>query len=283
MKRNAYAKINLTLDVTGKRSVGYHELKMIMQSIELFDEVEMEITESGIIVETDTEFLPSDQTNIAYRAAEEFFKKTGKNDGCRIYIKKNIPLSAGLAGGSTDGAAVLMMLNEHYGNLLNHEEMIETAKKVGADVPFCLHGGTALCEGIGEKITQLKDFKDHTLVLVKPPFGVSTKEVFQKLNLERIKIHPETELIMEKIRENDLEGVSGLLKNLLENVTANKHKVIKRIKQDFIDKGAIGSVMSGSGPSVYGFFKDDKTADRAKKHFSEKYRNVFKIKTVGKY
>ena len=283
MKKKAYAKINLALDVVGKRPDGYHELKMIMQSIDLFDEIDLELIESGIEVESDSEFLANDENNIAYRAAKKFFEITNINSGVKIFIKKNIPISAGLAGGSTDGAAVLRMLNESFDNVLNYEEMIDVSKSIGADVAFCLYGGTALCEGVGEKITQLKDFDGHRLVLVKPPFGVSTKEVFEKFNLDRTKIHPDTNSMIKAIEKDDLIAVSSKLKNVLENVTTNKHKVLKKIKEDFIEKGALGSIMSGSGPSVYGFFNDEKLALDAKKHFDIKYRTVFNIKTIGKY
>ena len=283
MERKAYAKINLSLDVIGKRKDGYHDLKMIMQSIDLYDTIRLEIRESGIEIISDAEFIPLNDTNIAWKAAETFFKATGLKGGCTIKIEKNIPVAAGLAGGSTDRACVLRMLNEYYNEPLKREELIDAAKAIGADVPFCLYGGTAICEGVGEKITQLPDFEGHRVVLIKPPFGVSTKEVFQKFNLERTKIHPETEVMIEKIKENDLEGSAELLKNVLENVTANKHKVIKRIKEDFVKNGALGSLMSGSGPSVYGLFDDEKAAQNTVRFFSSKYRQIFNIKTIGRY
>lgn len=284
MEAKAYAKINLTLDVVGKRNDGYHELEMIMQSIDLYDTIKIDILdEEKIILESDVDFIPLDESNIAFKAAMRFFEESGIKKGCKIFITKRIPMSAGLAGGSTDGACVLRMLNEHFDNVLSDDKVHEIATKLGADVPFCLYGGTALCCGIGEIITPLKDFQNHTVVLVKPPFGVSTKEVFTKFNMERTKIHPETDEMIKAIIANDLPKVSSLLKNVLENVTANKHKIIKSIKEQFLECRALGTIMSGSGPTVYGLFDNDKFANDAMKHFSKKYRSIYKIKTIGKY
>lgn len=283
MKEKAYAKINLALDVVGKKENGYHLLKMIMQSIDLYDEVDVEMKESGITLECDKEFVPTDESNIAFKAAKYYFEESGINKGCHIKIKKNIPVAAGLAGGSTDGAAVLRILNKLNDNNLNEEKLYDLALKLGADVPFCIHGGTALCEGVGEIITQLDDFENHKLLLVKPPFGVSTKEVFQKYNMDRVKLHPNIDEMIIGLRNNDIEMVSMNLKNVLENVTMNKHKVLKKIKADFIDFGALGSLMSGSGPSMFGFYTDENKMEKAIKHFKIKYREIFKVKTIGKY
>ena len=259
----AYAKINLSLDIVGKRDDGYHLLKMIMQSVELHDEVILTERKSGISLSCDKSYVPVDERNIAYKAAKLIMEATGLRSGIHIHINKNIPVAAGLAGGSTDAAAVLKGMNAMFSLGLSHEELKALGLKLGADVPYCLEGGTALCEGVGERITKLKSFGGHVVILVKPPFGVSTKDAYGAFNLEKIKRHVETEKLIDSLAKDDLNGVHYYSRNLLENVVIQSYPVIKSIKQRVVKTGARVTLMSGSGPTVYGIYENKETAVRA--------------------
>jgi 4-diphosphocytidyl-2-C-methyl-D-erythritol kinase len=276
----AYAKINMSLDVIGKREDGYHMLKMIMQTIELYDLIKVIKTDSGIKLSCNKEYLPVDDRNIAYKAARLFLDYYKIDGGVEIFIEKNIPVAAGLAGGSTDAAAVLKCMKKLYRQETTLDEMKKLALKLGADVPYCLTGGTALCEGIGEIVTPLKPFRNRILVLVKPPFGVSTKEVYSNLKIDMINIHPYTEGLLSAVERNDLKYVAHHMRNVLENVTIKKNPVLKNIKLDMMKMGAQGSIMSGSGPTVFGFFDDMLKAQRCFESFKSKYKEVYITRTI---
>ena len=280
MKIKAYGKVNISLDVVGKREDGYHLLSMIMQNIDLYDEIEVEKQECGIILECNKSYVPVDNRNLAYKAAEIFKERYDIVDGVKIYIEKNIPVSAGLAGGSTDAAAVLKVMNKLFNVNATEEELMELGLKLGADIPYCIHGGTALCEGIGEIITPIKPFRDKIVVLVKPAFGVSTKEVYKNFNLEKVKQHPKTAEIINAIENDDLNFVASNMKNLLENVTLRKHKILIKIKEEMNACGAINSMMSGSGPTVFAFFDDMLKAQRCFEKMKKKYSDVFITRTI---
>lgn len=280
MLLKAYAKINLSLDVVGKREDGYHLLKMIMQSIDLYDVINIELQGSGIDLSCDKAYVPNDSRNIAYKAAELFMNEYGIKSGVKIDIEKNIPVAAGLAGGSTDAAAVLRGLRDLLKPEIGDSELMELGVRIGADVPYCIAGGTALCEGIGEKITSLDSFKDKILILVKPPFGVSTKSVYQKLDIGKIRVHPPTGKLMKAIREQDLEFVSKNMKNVLENVTLSRNHTLREIKSDLVDMGAEGSMMSGSGPTIFGFFEDMLKAQRCYDAMKLKYKETYITRTI---
>lgn len=280
MKIKAYGKVNISLDVVGKREDGYHLLSMIMQNIDLYDEIEVEKQECGIILECNKSYVPVDNRNLAYKAAEIFKERYDIVDGVKINIEKNIPVSAGLAGGSTDAAAVLKVMNELFNVNATEEELMELGLKLGADIPYCIHGGTALCEGIGEIITPIKPFRDKIVVLVKPAFGVSTKEVYKNFNLEKVKQHPKTAEIINAIENDDLNFVASNMKNLLENVTLRKHKILIKIKEEMNACGAINSMMSGSGPTVFAFFDDMLKAQRCFEKMKKKYSDVFITRTI---
>ena len=280
MKIKAYGKVNISLDVVGKREDGYHLLSMIMQNIDLYDEIEVEKQECGIILECNKSYVPVDNRNLAYKAAEIFKERYDIVDGVKINIEKNIPVSAGLAGGSTDAAAVLKVMNELFNVNATEEELMELGLKLGADIPYCIHGGTALCEGIGEIITPIKSFRDKIIVLVKPAFGVSTKEVYKNFNLEKVKQHPKTSEIINAIENDDLNFVANNMKNLLENVTLRKHKILIKIKEEMNACGAINSMMSGSGPTVFAFFDDMLKAQRCFEKMKKKYSDVFITRTI---
>ena len=280
MKIKAYGKVNISLDVVGKREDGYHLLSMIMQNIDLYDEIEVEKQECGIILECNKSYVPVDNRNLAYKAAEIFKERYDVVDGVKINIEKNIPVSAGLAGGSTDAAAVLKVMNKLFNVNATEEELMELGLKLGADIPYCIHGGTALCEGIGEIITPIKPFRDKIVVLVKPAFGVSTKEVYKNFNLEKVKQHPKTAEIINAIENDDLNFVASNMKNLLENVTLRKHKILIKIKEEMNACGAINSMMSGSGPTVFAFFDDMLKAQRCFEKMKKKYSDVFITRTI---
>lgn len=281
MKIRAYAKINISLDIVGKReSDGYHLLKMIMQNIDLYDELIIDKQVSGITLTCNKSYVPTDARNLAYKAAMLFKERYDIKEGVNINIIKNIPVSAGLAGGSTDGAAVLKAMNKLFNINASEEELMELGLQLGADIPYCIKGGTALCEGIGEKVTELKSFKDKILVLVKPGFGVSTKDVYKAFDIEKAKIHPRTTDLIKYMENDDLYYVANNMKNLLENVTLRKHNILIRIKEEMIRNGAVGSMMSGSGPSVFAFFDDMLKAQRCFEKMKENYREVFITRTI---
>lgn len=276
----AYAKINISLDVVGKREDGYHLLEMIMQRIELYDILEVTKNRSGINIKCNKSYVPLDERNLVYKAANLFLDTYNLKGGVDFNIIKNIPVSAGLAGGSSDAATTLLAMRELYNVDVSDDELCKLGLKIGADVPYCIKGGTALCEGIGEKVTNLEGFKGHILVLVKPKFGVSTKEVYKSLDINKIYRHPNTEGLIKAVENNDLRYVSENMRNVLENVTLKKHTIIKEIKEKMIRSGALGSMMSGSGPSVFGFFDDMLKAQRCYEYFKSKYNDVYITRTI---
>ena len=280
MKIRAYAKVNISLDVVGKREDGYHLLRMIMQNIDLYDEIIVEKQSRDITIECNKNYVPTDSRNLAYKAAVAFKERYNISEGLKIKIFKNIPVSAGLAGGSTDAAAVLKLMNKIFEVNAPKEELMELGLKLGADIPYCIQGGTALCEGVGEIITPLKSFKDKIIVLVKPSFGVSTKEVYKNFDMEKVKKHPETEDLIKAMAEDDLRYVAYNMRNLLENVTLKKHKVLISLKEEMNKYGAINSMMSGSGPTVFAFFDDMLKAQKCFEKMKEKYNEVFLTRTI---
>ena len=282
MNIKAYAKINLSLDVTGKREDGYHLLKMVMQSIDLYDEIKVELIPKGIDLSCNLPFVPVNGKNIAHKAASAFMKRIGMSHGVRIHIEKRIPVAGGLAGGSSNAGAVLRALNELTGQPLTFQELLDLGLSLGADVPFTMTGGTALCEGIGEIITPLTDFSGHWLVLVKPPFGVSTRQIFSAFKINRVHRHPRTGRLIQGIDSGDLKMVAQNLGNVLENVTFQRRPVLRKIKQDLLLEGALGSLMSGSGPTVFGAFESEATARSAYAAFKKKYAETFLVQTISK-
>lgn len=273
---NANAKINLSLDVLSKRDDGYHELEMVMCEIPLYDVVKLEKKNSGITLKLKGEYTPNNEQNTAYKSAQAFFEYTKISGGVDIYIEKNIPVCAGLAGGSTDAAAVIKGLNEIYEANLSLEEMQEIGDCVGKDVPFCLKGGTCLAKGTGEKLTELPMLRDCYIVVVKPDnIYVSTKAIFEKSDLEKNELHPYTKGILQALEKNDIFSLSKMMYNVLENVTSKMHSQINEIKNTLVDMGAIGSVMSGSGPSVFAIFKDKDKAENAQEHFKKQYKHSY--------
>lgn len=280
MLLKAYAKINISLDVVGKREDGYHLLKMIMQSIDLYDEINLNKIESGIEITCNKQYVPTDERNIAYKAAKIFLDKYKIKGGVHIDINKNIPVAAGLAGGSTDGAAVLRGLAKLYDVHVSPKKIMKLGLSIGADVPYCIMGGTALCEGIGEKIRKLKPFRNNILVLVKPKFGVSTKEVYKNFDITKVYKHPRTESLIEAMKKGNLEYVSSNMKNLLENVTLQKYSSLRNIKEKMVGFGAMGAMMSGSGPTIFAFFEDMPKAQKCFLNMKKEYEDTFITRTI---
>lgn len=278
----AYAKINLTLDVVGKRPDGYHDVEMIMQSIDLWDEIILKEISEGIELTCNIEELPRDKGNIAWRAAQLIKDKFGITKGIHITINKNIPLEGGLAGGSADCAAVLSGLNELWELGMDGQQLRALGKSLGADVPFCLMGGTALAQGIGDKLTPIDLKGDLWLVIIKPEFGVSTREVYTGLKMEEIQKRPDNKRMIGYLNTGRVRDIADNLVNVLEEVTIPMHPDISRIKSLLAHKGALGTLMSGSGPSVYGLFPDKDAAKNAATALKGQYDLVIALKTVRK-
>ncbi len=261
LKLKALAKINLGLDVLGKRDNGYHDVRMVMQTIYLYDNVTLEKTqEPGIQLETNLFYLPVDENNIAYKAAKLLMDEFDIKEGVRITLEKHIPVAAGMAGGSTNAAAVLVGMNRLFSLGLSQNELMERGVKLGADVPYCIMRGTALAEGIGEVLTPLPPLPKCYVLIAKPGISVSTKEVYEALDSEEIPDHPDIDGILEGLENGDLEKVTSSMGNVLERVTIKKYPIIDEIKNAMKEAGAINAMMSGSGPTVFGIFTDQKTA-----------------------
>lgn len=260
----ANAKINLGLDVIRKRPDGYHEVRMIMQMLSLHDRVTIEKTdEPGIRLTTNLSFLPNDERNIAWKAAKQMQETFALPGGVSIQIEKRIPVAAGMAGGSTNCAAVLLGMNSLYDLGLDIEALKAIGVKMGADVPYCIMGGTALSEGIGEILTQAPPMPMCHILVAKPPFSVSTKEVYEGLALDQLKEHPDIDGILGSLEADDLCGVTKRLGNVLETVTMTRHPEIGQIKSLMLENGAMGALMSGSGPTVFGIFASRPSAEKA--------------------
>ena len=253
----AYAKINLGLDVLGTLPNGYHEVKMVMQSISLYDKVNIKKNDSGTInVKTNLSYLPVNGDNLVYKAAYIMKEKYNIQDGFDIDLFKFIPVAAGMAGGSTDAAAVFKGINIMYNLNATEEELKELGVTIGADIPYCIMGGTALACGIGEKLTRLPGCPKCYFVIGKPYVNVSTKYVYENLVLDESTVHPDTDAIIDAISHANVAGIADNLCNVLETVTVAKYPQIGEIKKVMIEKGALNSLMSGSGPTVFGIFND---------------------------
>ena len=261
IKLDAYGKINLGLDVLGKRDDGYHDLDMVMQSVNLADKIIIQKNKTGeITVKSNTGKIPNDESNLAYKAAKLLIDEFEIEKGVDIEIEKNIPISGGMAGGSTDCAAVLKGMNKLFKLKLSEEELMERGVKLGADVPFCIMGKTARAEGIGEVLTPIKNKLKGYIVLAKPPISVSTGFVYGRIDEVEVKNKPDTEAMIEAIKKNDLKGLADSICNVLEEVTIPDYPIVQEIKDKMINNGALNAMMTGSGPTVFGLFDDKKKA-----------------------
>ena len=268
----ARAKINITLDVTGVRDDGYHELKMIMQTVELYDGVYIKKIEKPIIkLKSNLEWLPKDERNLAYRAAALIREKYGIKEGVYIELRKAIPVAAGLAGGSSDCASVLYGMNKLFDLGISRKTLAEIGLTLGSDVPYCLMRVTALAEGRGEILTRLPSCPKAWVVLAKPPMGLSTAAVYKAIDRAKEISHPNTEAVIEAIKDKDLHKMARNLSNVLETVSMEMCPMVGEIKRRFMETGAIGSLMSGSGPTVYGLFESRKIAQSSAETIKEEF------------
>ncbi len=265
----AYAKINLGLDVIGRLPNGYHQVKMIMQSIELHDELTLEPTKAGILLTTDTEELSTAEDNLVYKAAKYMLEKYDISSGLRVHLKKRIPIAAGMAGGSTDAAAVMKGINQIFDLGLSTSQLMEDGVAMGADVPYCILGGTALAEGIGERLTPLVPLPACYILIAKPNVSVSTKYVYEHLDAQGIQNHPDIDGMKTAIQTGGLTGIARRMENVLETVTIPAYPMIADIKNKMRCLGAMNSLMSGSGPTVFGLFQEQEAAQTAFQQLSQ--------------
>lgn len=260
----ALAKINLGLDVLRRREDGYHEVRMVMQTIHLSDQIRIvKSREPGIRIKTNLYYLPANEKNLAYKAARLLQEEFALEEGVEIDIKKRIPVAAGMAGGSADAAAVLFGMNRMFGLRLSVEGLMERGLTLGADVPYCVMRKTALAEGIGEKLTPLPPAPKCMVLVAKPPISISTKFVYDHLALDEETPHPDIDALVAAIEAEDLHGLASHMGNVLETVTCRQYPVIERLKEAMCSRGALNAMMSGSGPAVFGLFDDIKAARAA--------------------
>lgn len=262
----ALAKINLGLDVVRRREDGYHEVRMIMQTIQLYDRLDIKRTqEPGIQIQTNLSFLHVNENNLIYKAAKLLMDEFSITDGVSVKLDKRIPVAAGMAGGSTDAAAMLIGVNRLFSLGLTKRQLMERGVQIGADVPYCIMRGTALAEGIGEALSPLPPMVKCPVLIAKPSISVSTKFVYQNLKLDDTTIHPDIDRLIDDIKAKNLHDIAAHMGNVLETVTIPNYPVIDEIKKHMLSNGAVGAMMSGSGPTVFGLFDDEDTAKKAYK------------------
>ncbi len=261
----AYAKLNLSLDVTGRRADGYHDLAMLMQTVSLCDELRLRFREDGQVrAGSNLRFIPSDERNLAVRAALRYLEAVGDpGQGLQIELRKQIPVGAGMGGGSADAAAVLRALNRIYENRLNRRELEELAQQIGSDVAFCVAGGTALAEGRGEKLMDLPDLPDCSFVICKPSFSISTPELYKKLDSAPVRIHPDTPGLLTAVREGDLSSLCRRMYNVFEEIDDRRLRTVAELKSRLLDHRAMGAMMTGTGSAVFGVFRHAEEAEAA--------------------
>ena len=284
LQLKAYGKINLALDVLRKREDGYHDLDMIMQMVDVYDDIIIEKNNiKDIVVKTDKAVLSNGKDNLAYMAAKTLMDEFGISQGVIITINKRIPIAGGMAGGSSDCATTMIGINQMFNLGLDKKALMERGVKLGADVPYCILGGTAIARGIGEVLTPLKTPPQCHVIIAKPPVSVSTAFVYGHIRPNQIKKHPDVEKMVEAINNQDLKMLAGLLSNVMEEVTIPEYPVIQDIKEVMLENGALNSIMSGSGPTVFGLYDDKESAEKTvellkKKQLTEQvYLTKFKI------
>lgn len=270
----AYAKLNISLDIVGKRPDGYHDMVMVMQSVSLCDELCIRLNDTGeLSAVSDLHFIPNDERNLAVRAARQFLDAAGEpGQGAEISMKKRIPVGAGMAGGSADAAAVLRGMNRLYGGRFSTAELETIAAGIGSDVAFCVAGGTALAQGRGELLSRLPDMPECYFVICKPGFSISTPELFRSIDSAPLRHHPDTAGILDSLDRGELEGICRRLYNVFEDVSDRRIKTVGEIKSRLLDCGAAGAVMTGTGSAVFGIFTDAATAQEAQSALLREYR-----------
>ena len=270
LELKALGKINLGLDVLGRRDNGYHDVRMVMQTVYLYDQIKIERTkEPGIQLSTNLFYLPVNENNLAYQAANLLMEEFQISEGVKITLDKHIPVAAGMAGGSSNAAAVLFGINQMFSLGLSQKELMERGVTLGADVPYCIMRGTVLAEGIGEILTPLPDMPKCYILIAKPPISVSTKMVYEKLDAHEIQEHPDIDGILHGLENQDLQQIASCMGNVLEKVTIEEYPVIEEIKSVMKDNGALNAMMSGSGPTVFGIYDDKQQAKNAASKIKE--------------
>ncbi len=261
IRLKARAKINLSLDVLGKREDGYHDVRMVMQTIGIYDRLIItKIPEDEIRIQSNLFYLPINENNLIYKAAKLLKDEFGFSGGVDVNLYKFIPVAAGMAGGSTDAAATLFGINKIYELGLSQNKLMELGVQIGADVPYCIMRGTALAEGIGEQLSRLKPVPHMWIVVAKPPINISTKLVYEQLDMNDIIYHPNVNKMIQAINKESIEEIAANMGNVLERVTIPLYPIIDSIKNDMLSHGAINAMMSGSGPTVFGIFPNERTA-----------------------
>ena len=279
MEKQAYAKLNLSLDILRRREDGFHDLQMVMVSIDLTDTLTLTPGEGSM--STNLSFLPADGSNLAQKAAAAFRSATGQGEVLDIHIDKHIPVCAGMAGGSSDAAAVLRAMNEMYHTNLSPLALADIGATVGSDVPYCVVGGTALVEGRGERVTPISPLPPCYIVVCKPPFPISTPQLFGRVNVKKITRRPDNQGMVEALHRGDLTGVARRMYNVFEDVLEPRHRqTVDEIKATLIEHGALGAVMSGSGPTVFGLYEDETQAQNAADALRKQYKDVFVCQPV---
>lgn len=275
LELKALGKINLGLDILGRRENGYHDVRMVMQTVYLYDRVTLEKTrEPGIEICTNLGFLPVNENNIAYKAADLMIREFGIQEGMRITLEKHIPVAAGMAGGSSNAAAVLFGMNRMFSLGLSEEELKTRGVTLGADVPYCIMRGTVLAEGIGEILTPLPAMPKCYVLIAKPPLSASTKTVYEKIDEQGIQRHPDIDGILEGLNAGNLEKIASSMGNVLEQVMLKEYPVLDQIKDTMKQAGAMNAMMSGSGPTVFGIYENRSTAKAA----AERLKNTGLVK-----
>ena len=280
---SAWAKLNLSLDVTGKRPDGYHEMKMVMCSVSLCDTIALRLTEDGAVrARCSLPYVPTDESNLACRAARLFLDRTGQAErGAELDIRKRIPVGAGMAGGSTDAAAVLRGLNALCGAPLDAQALAALGGELGSDVPYCLAGGTMLATGRGEALSPLPPLPDCAVVICKPHFPISTPMLFSRLDLKKIRCRPDTEALIQALTEGDLPRLARRMYNVFEDVLPRRCGAVGEIKTRLLSLGALGAVMTGTGSAVFGLFDDEDAARRALEDLKADWRDCFLARPVN--
>ena len=275
------AKINLSIDVLGKRTDGYHLVEMIMQTIDLFDIIKIfSLEEDKIVIESNSNDIPLDSSNIVYKAVDLIKEKFNIKKGAKIYIEKNIPIAAGMAGGSSNAAAILVGLNKIWELNLNQNELKDLGLQLGADVPFCIEGGASLAENIGEQLTKIDGLPQDIFILVcKPELFVSTKDIYEAIDSKIIDKRPDNKLLIKLLEENNVRQLSREMYNVLEEVTKEKYPVIEEIEKIMMDNNALGSMMSGSGPTVFGIYDTREEAEKCKDILLKKFKQVYVVQS----
>ena len=284
IRENAYAKLNLSLDVTARREDGFHELAMLMQTVSVCDELTLGLNETGAVsASCSLHFIPTDERNLVVRAARCYLAAVGEASGVHIRREKNIPVGAGMGGGSADAAAVLRGMNRLFGERLTRRELEELACSIGSDVAFCVAGGTSLARGRGERLEDLPALPDCLFVIAKPEFSISTPELYRKLDSVVLRRHPDTAGLLQAVESGSLRDVCMRMYNVFEDVPDRRMRTVREIKGTLLDHGALGAMMTGTGSAVFGVFDDRVKAEAARAALGKEYRFCAVAKPAARY